>query len=306
MDTVRYTEDEKGALPEQSASLKLDHLHFERSYNSADYGGAISYKLMVSSPRIATSSFQMNNASTDGGCIYFESSISTGTSSQSAMFYNSVFHSNSAGDHGGAIAASYPSSGITNFDLKLLLFNCEFTQNNAKSGGAASLVYIGNGTFSLAMHFCTVADNSASSGGAVYLGDGYAPTYTPFFDHSITNSIFWGNTAQNGDHFDNEYTAGTITIPVTRSNIEGGCENAGTITLKPNCSTTIDSNPLFDTPTYRLLEGSQSLNVGGAPLSDTFDLDNDGDEDEPTPYDLDGNPRVVGISVDMGAYEYQQ
>ena len=45
--------------------------------------------------------------------------------------------------------------------------------------------------------------------------------------------------------------------------------------------------------------------------SDTSDLDGDGDTDEPSPFDLDGNPRFVDgdgnstIVVDMGAYEFQ-
>jgi hypothetical protein len=51
--------------------------------------------------------------------------------------------------------------------------------------------------------------------------------------------------------------------------------------------------------------------------ADEFDLDGDGDTDEPIPFDLDGNPRFVDDPdtddtghgtppiVDMGAYEYQ-
>ena len=51
--------------------------------------------------------------------------------------------------------------------------------------------------------------------------------------------------------------------------------------------------------------------------ADEFDLDQDGDTDEPIPFDLDGNPRFVDDPdtddtghgtppiVDMGAYEFQ-
>ncbi len=38
---------------------------------------------------------------------------------------------------------------------------------------------------------------------------------------------------------------------------------------------------------------------------DTCDLDGDGDTNEPTPFDLDGNPRVRGCVADMGVCEFQ-
>jgi hypothetical protein len=38
---------------------------------------------------------------------------------------------------------------------------------------------------------------------------------------------------------------------------------------------------------------------------DLADLNNNGDTDEPCPFDVLMLPRVVGVVVDMGAYEYQ-
>jgi hypothetical protein len=58
---------------------------------------------------------------------------------------------------------------------------------------------------------------------------------------------------------------------------------------------------------YRLQAGSPCIDAGDdlALPADAADLDSDGDTAEDVPYDLDGNPRVSGSYVDMGAYEYQ-
>ena len=89
---------------------------------------------------------------------------------------------------------------------------------------------------------------------------------------------------------------------------------------------TIDVDPLFvdadgpdDDPDtwedndYRLQTDSLCIDAGDneAVPPDSADLDNDGDTDEPTPFDLDGHPRIVDgdgdeeAVVDMGAYEFQ-
>ena len=57
----------------------------------------------------------------------------------------------------------------------------------------------------------------------------------------------------------------------------------------------------------RLASGSQCIDSGDntALPADTQDLDGDDNVTESIPYDLDGKPRVVNTTVDMGAYEYQ-
>jgi len=56
---------------------------------------------------------------------------------------------------------------------------------------------------------------------------------------------------------------------------------------------------------YHLLPTSPCIDAGDnwAVPADTTDLDGDGNTTEPIPFDLDGNPRIVGDAVDMGAYE---
>ncbi|GAB5497408.1 MAG: hypothetical protein Phyf2KO_24880 [Phycisphaerales bacterium] len=64
---------------------------------------------------------------------------------------------------------------------------------------------------------------------------------------------------------------------------------------------------------YRPAPNSPAIDAGDTALvpPDIFDLDNDGDTTEPTPFDFDGNPRILddagtpGFAVDIGAYEFQ-
>jgi hypothetical protein len=68
-----------------------------------------------------------------------------------------------------------------------------------------------------------------------------------------------------------------------------------------------DDRPGTEDDNLRLLPHSPCVDVGsnGALPSDETDLDGDGDMTEPIPFDLDGNPRLVGCGIDMGAYEHQ-
>jgi len=76
----------------------------------------------------------------------------------------------------------------------------------------------------------------------------------------------------------------------------------------------IDVDPLFVNMDIdageidlRLQAGSPCINAGlsSALPADTLNLDGDSDMAEQLPYDLDGNTRIIGTSVDMGAYEVQ-
>ena len=55
---------------------------------------------------------------------------------------------------------------------------------------------------------------------------------------------------------------------------------------------------------FRLNQGSPCIDAGSCDLlpEDHWDLNNDGNEEEPLPWDMDENPRCVD-SADLGAYE---
>lgn len=146
------------------------------------------------------------------------------------------------------------------------------------------------------------ANTSDSPGGMAITSSG---------DATLRNTVFWGNT------FDEIQLVGSSSsLVASHILIEGGCPTGST------CSSILDSDPLFvrnpdpgsdgewgtdddDYGDLRLQEGSPAIDFGLAEFlpPDTYDLDGDGDTEEPLPIDLDGDPRVQGNEVDLGAYE---
>jgi len=68
----------------------------------------------------------------------------------------------------------------------------------------------------------------------------------------------------------------------------------------------VDESANDDFGDLRLQPGSAAIDAGDNTLLplDEFDLDEDGIVDEPLPIDFDGNPRIIGGTVDIGAYEF--
>jgi predicted outer membrane repeat protein len=289
--------------------------------NAADKGGG-AYALR-SKPALYDCAFSENEATAGGGFHDEE-----GTS----LLIHCTFKSNSAASGGGLYAASGASTAIdcllsgnsagrggamtSYLDDVTTLINCLIKGNVAERGGGlhtscghptlincALIANTADDSGGAIEHSsdepqvlinCTLAGNAAGYGaGAVRICDGGA---------ILTNCVVWAN----GD--DPIWGDPTITF----SCIEHGYEGEGNI----------DADPLFvdpDDDDDRLLPGSPCIDAADndAVLPDEFDLDEDGDIDEPLPIDLDGNPRFVEDPdtedtghgdppiVDMGAYEYQ-
>ncbi len=123
---------------------------------------------------------------------------------------------------------------------------------------------------------CSFHGNDAPEGGAIALtGD----SNTVHLE--MNNSILWGNTA-NTDPQIFVVPWGTAVV-VNNSCIEGGY--AGT--------NNISTDPQFADADLRLSETSPCIEAGNndaVPATLTTDLD--------------GNPRIAGCFVDMGAYEF--
>jgi len=194
---------------------------------------------------------------------------------------DSLFDFNHAGEEGGGMDNRKNSNPVVTA--------CQFIGNTAASGGGGMHNYVGravatgNPTIQSSLFF----GNSAPSGSAMRNNDPDPTIINSTFAFNegtaissrngsvplIKNSIFWGNTG------------GSINGPasVSYSDIEGGFAGDGNM----------DLDPLFVSPAnddYHLMTWS--------PLIDA------GTNDPPLPTtDLDGEPRIMGGTVDMGAYE---
>jgi hypothetical protein len=189
--------------------------------------------------------------------------------STTAIVSNCVLIGNSAGTGGGALGGT--------------LYNCTLTGNSATWGGGAfsckmnnciltanSVGDVGGGTIDCALNNCTLSGNRAANGVGGALGG------------TLNNCIVFYNVALNKDS--NYYDDGT-------SFISHSC----TQPLPTSGTGNLASAPLFLNQAggnLRLQSNSPCINAG----SNASTLAGP---------DLDGHPRIVGGTVDMGAYEYQ-
>jgi parallel beta-helix repeat protein len=169
---------------------------------------------------------------------------------------------------------------------------CLITENTAgEKGGGISCVWQVEPIISN----CTIADNTVADG----YGGGLYCSYASNVE--VINSIIWGNFAQQG--FQVAVCSGDPFIPLpsrlalSHSDVEGGPGGAyvGVGSTLDWGIGNIDADPQLVDPTG----GDWHLGIG-SPCIDT------GDNAAVPPSvltDLDGNPRIRGDAVDMGAYE---
>jgi len=238
------------------------------SNGSKAYGGGM-YNY-AGCPTLSNCIFRNNSVSLFGGGIYNRDGSSPTVS-------NCIFIGNWAYVGGGMLnrAGSDP-----------LLTNCIFTGNAADFGGGV----FGWEWSKPRLINCTFTGNKAEAGGGMY-DYGGSPT--------LNNCIFRYNSDANGVDESAQLFHELGQIVINYSCVQGWTGALGG-------TDNIDVDPCFVGPGYWdangvWIEGDYHL------LQDSLCI-NSGDPNypfDPNETDLDGNPRVIGGRIDMGAYEFQ-
>ena len=184
---------------------------------------------------------------------------------------NCIFTYNEAGYRGG---------GMYNYGSSPILTNCTFNGNQSGDDGGGMYNHELSLECNPQLTNCTFTGNRSDKVGGGMCNDNSSPT--------LINCILWGDTAADWPEIHGSCL-------VSYSDVEGGWIGEGNI----------DEDPCFVKADYWdangiLIEGDYHL----LPASPCIDA---GDPDyiaEPNETDLDGNPRVIGGRIDMGAYEY--
>ena len=289
-DENATTGGEGGGLFADHATVNISGVTFAGNQADGDSwgfgGGAI---FSVSGNLTLTDvTFSINSTPNCGGGLM--SALDT------LMLTRVIFFRNSAlGEYGSG-------GGLCAFESQVTIQDTEFIDNSANyagggmgmmSGGSATLTNVvfsdnsvldeygsgggminwGNATLTNV----TLNGNSAAFGPAIYVSDVPGSTV-------VQNSILWGNT---GTTEGAEIWGSDEGAAVSYSDVQGGWTGTGNI----------DADPLF----VDALNGDLHLQAG-SPAMDN------GDQTllpAGITTDLDGNARVVGANVDMGAYEFQ-
>ena len=219
--------------------------------------------------------------------------------------------------YGGAIICAYSSPTIANCILRdsvaytggglevyggsPIVTSCAFIGNNARLGGGMNTDFSGSSITN-----CLFVNNSADSEGGGLASDQSSLTLTncTFYGNTagsqgggintfsdspvVTNCIIWGNTAKYGNGIGgNQYAT------VSYSDVQGGYPGTSSLSAAPLFVDAANGD-------FHLQTLSPCINVGNSAVvtSPPFLKDRVGNI-----IDLDGNLRVIGKAIDLGAYE---
>jgi len=286
--------------------------------NSASSGGGAASCTLTSCALIGNSADYSGGGASGGtltNCVVSTNSASYGGGAGYSSLFNCTLAGNAALEGGGAYGgelfhsllagnlATYSGGGACGWPFwvdrrnrsyqPVTLSNCRITGNLAADGGGVyggtltgclvinnSATSRGGGAFGgvipgdnhspplqvpARLNECTLIDNMAAVGGGIHEGD-------------LTNCIIYFNTATNGPNYFNSTLSYSCTVPQPTNGF-------GNITNSPFFVDPASGNfrPQNNSPCI-----NAGLNVGVS-----------------SPSDLDGNPRIVSGTVDIGAYEYQ-
>lgn len=229
--------------------------------------------------------FDSNTSDEAGGAVFNDGD---GGLNQT-FFANCQFINNYGAQYGGAIynlGAHGESSPA--------ILNCLFWKNNSYSAGAIYNLGSAKGKANAQILNCTFYKNSAHTSGAIYAN---ANDTTGTSVPTIVNSIFWKNTADNGNTFRCIYGNPKISYSIVDTT-ECNALNSG-VGSNVVCGSGMlyNLNPIFENPDsgdFRLKPGSFAIDAGNNTIVNALNLK----------YDLDSTPRIYNNKVDLGCYEY--
>ncbi|HUT47058.1 MAG TPA: right-handed parallel beta-helix repeat-containing protein [Sedimentisphaerales bacterium] len=264
------------------------------SDNLAGWGGGGMSNHDASSPKLTNCTFSNNSTKWGGGAI-------TNVTECSPIVTNCMFRGNSAEDSGGGICNASDSNptltncvysgnraeknggGMYNSNSNPTLINCTFSGNTAANWGGG----INNSNSNIGLTNCTIVGNSAEIGNALAC-DSYNQESPSILE--LINCIVWdgGNEIWNND---------SSIIFIEYSDVQGGWSGEG--------GYNIDADPLFvDTDGADNVIGTEDDDLRLLPGSPCIDAGDNSVIPESIVTDVDGNPRIVNDTVDIGAYEF--
>jgi len=190
------------------------------------------------------------------------------------------------------------------------LYNCALSSNNAAVGGGASGCTLsdctlngnyagsGGGAFGCTLNNCTLTSNNAGSGGGAGGSTLNNCTLTG-------NGASWAGGGASGILMDIGVEPCTLNNCLVYFNASpSGAENYDAhSTLNYCCTTPMPTNGVGNITGDPLFVDYANGNLRLQPNSPCIDAGNIAYA--PGPVDLDGNPRIVNGTVDIGAYELQ-
>ncbi len=254
-------------------------------------GGGASYYSLLKGCVLAGNNTPKTGGGAYGGTLtncslFVNTGVQGGGGAVSAVLEGCVIATNTANYGGGAASCT----------LRL----CEVQSNSASYGG---------GTSSGTLNNCTLSNNSATNwGGGAYLGT--LNNCTLVQNSGGSGGGAYGATLNNCTAVNNTGTQGGGTYQCTNNNCiiyfnqatTAGTTNWSSGLLRYSCTTPLAPGPgnFSNDPAlahlaggdYHLQSNSPCINAGSQAYVATT-------------IDLDGNPRVVGGTVDVGAYEFQ-
>lgn len=248
-------------------------------------------------------------------CVFSNNRTTTGGGAISITYGGSLTvlgcrFSNSQGSRGGAISLSgsvahtiqssifennhavLDGGGIYSSSARTSVRSCLFSGNSA--GGDGGGIYYSADDDTGRIVNCTFVNNAAD-----YHGGGLAIKADDVYTISVSNSIFWGNTAvHDGPQIraDGGMWNNRVSVPVDHSVVQGG---QGGIFLDNGATGTYDASNLASDP--------QFVSASDFHLSGTSPCRDSGTNTPPggvNSLDADGQPRVQNGIVDRGALEY--